>query len=126
MVSTRPVCAMPQYTWNVIDPWQRVARHEIGQLLVRHYDVDVSGVVRQLTSPIDGTTVAIRHSATEAIRYSPVGGLGPKLTAYEIAIHVWGLDVTLDRTLDWDVDLQEWLEEHADEFEWIHPKWRDE
>ena len=87
-------------------------------------DVDVSGAVRQLTSPIEGTTVAIRYSASEAIRYSPVGGVGPKLTAYEIAIEDWGLDVTRDRTLVWDVDLEKWLEEYAGELEWVHPKWR--
>ena len=115
---------MHQYAWDVINPWQRVARYEIAQLLVRHYEVDVSGVVRQLTLPIDGTTVAIRHSASEAIRYSPVGGVGPKLTAYEIAIEDWGLDVTRDRTIVWDVDLERWLEEHVNELEWPNPKWR--
>ena len=118
---------MPQYDWHVVDPWHRVVRHELMQLLEPRHEGAVEDAVRKLITPIDGTCVAVWKDGTEALQYKPGGTyVDATLTTYRIDVGKWvGAAIYEDRVA-YNSDLEAWLDEHSDELDWIHPKWREQ
>ena len=98
---------------------RRVVRYELGKRLLELRGGDVEAMVDRLLSIVDGEVVALRDHGREALVYDDVRAsiVDGRLDLYRV-----GRDGSAARieTGYWRGDLDEWLEEHRDELDWVH------
>ncbi|MFB1066793.1 hypothetical protein [Natrinema sp. H-ect4] len=102
---------------------RRVIRYELGKRLLELRDGDVGPMVEALATPFEGNLVALRERGREAVVYrsNEFFAMGATLDTYKIKTD--GTQVYGGRVEN-DVDLEDWLEVHCDELDWVHHEWR--
>lgn len=104
----------------------RVLSRELGHLLDQHHDGEITTALGTLVDTSDGTTVAIRNDASEAIVYDePTHSLlADTLLAYEIRIDESVSSVNRREEIASEVDVKQWIQDRTSELDWVHPWWR--
>ncbi|PGF16192.1 hypothetical protein CP556_08750 [Natrinema sp. CBA1119] len=103
---------------------RRVMRYELGKRLLVPRDGDVEPMIEALVTMFEGDLVAVRDRGREALVYrsNEFFAIGATLDAWKI--NTDGTQAYGGR-LENDVDLEDWLEEHRDELDWVHHEYRE-
>lgn len=98
---------------------RRVVRYELVKCLLELRGGDVEAMVGGLSSIVDGDLVALRDHGREALVYDEISTsvLEERLDVYRVNRN--GVVSRLETGI-WCGDLDEWLEDHRDELDWVY------
>ena len=104
---------------------KRVVEYEVSRVLLRHFDGDVSLLVRSLSGTFVDCLIALRAHAREAVLYSP-----PYREGFNGSVTVRGVENRLPLPIVERVgpieDIESWVELRREDFDWLHPLFRGE